>query len=165
MAASFSACFSGQEEGLARWSRLVPDNVPDLRGPPTLMLDAGVGPLRLGQRSETVEHGTGGQLLGETRVAYRLHDRGILLTHYDRDLRIDRIESNVGVEFGSANVLRWPHYACQSGQVYRHVTGARWTAVLVEPGEPSRLWHVVLGAGAAPTTCAALNRAPLRGGR
>jgi hypothetical protein len=156
VAASFSVCVSGQEEGFEVWTRLIPDKAPDLHGRPTLKVDAGVGPLRLGQRFETVEHGTGGQLLGETLVAYVLNDREFLRTHYDRDLRIDRIESSGSVEFGKVNVVGWPHYACQSEQVYRHITGARWTAVAVEPGEPSRDWHVVVGAGAAPGTCAAL---------
>ena len=156
MAATFSPCVSGQQDGLAIWKRLVPSNFLVLEGRPTLAVDAGVGPLRLGERVEAVEHGTGGQLLGQTSVAYHLANRGVLLTHYNSDLRIDRIEPAFSIDLRSANVLRWPHYACRPGQVYRHTTGAKWTAVLVAPRGPSRQWHVIVGAGAVPTTCAAL---------
>jgi hypothetical protein len=159
VAASFSPCSSSQDDGFAVWTRLVPYDAPLLQGRPALKVDAGVGPLRLGQRAEAVEHGTDGQLLGETRVAYRLAGRGVLLTHYNSDLRIDRIEPAFNVDLEAANVLRWPHYACRPGQVYRHTTGAKWTAVLVAPGEPSRQWHVIVGAGAIPTTCDALGLA------
>jgi hypothetical protein len=138
------------------WARLVPAEAPVLQGRPTLAVDAGVGPLRLGQRVDEVEHGAGGRLLGATRVAYRLADRGVLLAHYDRDLRIDRIEPAFSVELAAGDVLRWPHFACRPGPVYRHFTGRKWTAVLVTP---SRRWHVTLGAGAAPATCAALGLA------
>src|SRR4051794_1867267 len=47
VAASFSACVSGQEDGLQRSERLVPYKVPVLHGRPRLKVDAGVGPLRL----------------------------------------------------------------------------------------------------------------------
>lgn len=104
---------------------------PVVHGRPTLKVDAGVGPLRLGQRVETVEHGTTGQLLGAARVVYRLGDRGILYAHYASDLRIDRIEPSIKVELGKVNFKRWRHYSCRPGRVYRHTTQAKWTAVLV----------------------------------
>jgi hypothetical protein len=130
-----------------------------LQGRPVLAVDAGVGPLRLGERVEAVEHGTGGGLLGPTRVDYHLADRGVLLTHYNRDRRIDRIEPAFTIDLAGANVVRWPHYACRPGQVYRHTTSTKWTAVLVPAGEPSRQWQVTVGAGAVPTTCDALGLA------
>src|SRR4051812_29736218 len=51
VAASFSPCSSSQDDGFAVWTRLVPYDVPVLLGRPTLKVDAGVGPLRLGQRA------------------------------------------------------------------------------------------------------------------
>ena len=122
VAASFSPCSSSQDDGFAVWTRLVPYDAPLLQGRPTLKVDAGVGPLRLGQRAEAVEHGTDGQLLGETRVAYRLADRGVLLTHYNRDLRIDRIEPAINVDLDEANVLRWPalHVSPRAGLSAHH---------------------------------------------
>jgi hypothetical protein len=162
VAASFSRCVSGQEDGLAAWERLAPSTAPVLHGRPTLKVDAGVGPLRLGQSVETVEHGTGGQLLAETRVAYQLDQRGLLITHYGSDLRIDRIEPNFKVELGKVNFKRWQHYDCRPGRVYRHTTGAKWTAVLVTQTAPKRVWRVIVSAGATPRTCAALGLAPLR---
>jgi hypothetical protein len=162
VAASFSACVTGQDDGLAIWERLVPDKVPVLHGRPTLKLDAGVGPLRLGQRVETVEHGAGGQLLGETRVAYRLGNHGVLYTHYGSDLRIDRIEASFKVELGTVNVNRWRHYVCRPARVYWHTTGAKWTVVLVARTTPKRVWQVIVGTGATPKTCAALSLAPLQ---
>jgi hypothetical protein len=136
-----------------------------LRGRPALKLDAGVGPVRLGQRVETVEHGTRGQLLGEATVIYRLRDRGPLVTHYGSDLRVDRIEpAFTGIDFGRVNVKRWRHYDCRPGRVFRHSTGAKWTAVLVEPNEAKRDWRVIIGAGAVPKTCGALRLAPLHHG-
>ena len=166
VAASFSLCVNGQEDGLVEWDRLVGYAVPALRGHPVLKLDAGIGPLRLGQRVEAVEHGTRGQLLGEATMFYRFAGRGWLVTHYGSDLRVDRIEPAFsGIDFGRAKVKRWRHFDCRPGRVYRHSAGATWTAVVVEPGERMRGWRVVLGAGAVPKTCGALNLAPLPHGR
>jgi hypothetical protein len=162
VAASFSACVSGQEDGLAVWSRLVPYEVPALRGRATLKVDRGLGPLRLGQRVDAVEHGAGGQLLGESRVAYWLGRRGVLNTEYGSDLRIDRIETSIKVDLGTVKVRRWRHYVCRPARVYRHTTGASWTAVLIARTPPKHVWRVIVGAGAAPKTCAALGLAPLR---
>jgi hypothetical protein len=164
VAASFSACFSGQEDGLAVWTRLVSYDVPALRGRPTVEVDAGVGPVRLGQRVETIEHGARGQLLDAGWVLYRFADRGVLLTHYDRERRVDKIEPSFSVEFGNANVLTWPHFVCRRTPVYWHATGAKWTVVRVEPSEPRRWWHVIVGTGTAPTTCAALEQAQVHEG-
>ena len=163
VAASFSACVSGQADGLAAWERLVPYTVPALRGHPVLKLDAGVGPVRLGQRVETVEHGAHGQLLGGDLVIYRFGAHGSLLVTYGSDLRINRIEPNSRVDLGRAKVKRWWHFDCRPGRVYRHTTGAKWTAVLVEPKEPKSGWTVTVGAGAPPRTCDELSLASLHG--
>ena len=129
---------------------------------PTLKLDAGVGPLAARPTSRDSRARYGRATLGETRIAYRLDDHGILYAHYGSDLRIDRIEPNLKVEFGRVSVNRWRHFDCRAGRVYRHTTGAKWTAVLVGPREPKRLWRVIVGAGAAPSTCAGLGLASNR---
>jgi hypothetical protein len=162
VAASFSACVSGQEDGLEAWERLVRYKVPLLHGRPRLKVDAGVGPLRLGRRVETVEHEAHGQLLGDTWVLYELAHHGVLYTHYGRDLRIDRIKAAIRVDLGTAHVSHWRHFNCRPGRVYRHTTGAKWTVVLSTGTPPKGVWQVIIAAGAAPKTCDALSLAPLR---
>ncbi len=121
VAASFSDCVSGQGDGLTVWAGIVHYAVPVLHGHPTLKVDRGIGPLRLGERVETVEHGTRGQLLGETRVAYQF-GRGTLYAHYGSDRRIDRIQPSVKVDLGTANVqpLATLHLPARAGLPARH---------------------------------------------
>jgi hypothetical protein len=136
-------------------------SAPVLHGPAKLKLDAGIGPLRLGQKVDAVEHGTSGQLLVPTRVAYRLGDRGILLTEYGSDRRVKRIEPNIEVDVGNVNFRRWRHYVCRPGRLYRHSNGTRWTTVFVDRMRPKRAGRVIVGTGTAPRSCSAAGLAPL----
>ena len=155
VSASFSSCVYGQEDGTAQWSRLVRYGAPTLHGRPTLKIDRGLGPLRLGVESTAVERGKYGTVLPNTRVRYTLSKHGQLIATYGGDGRIARIESNANA---TAPALKgWRGITCRPARAYVHHTGKRWTVVAISRTGPRRVFQRIVATGAAPRTCADLN--------
>jgi hypothetical protein len=155
VSASFSSCVYGQEEGAGQWSRLVHYGAPTLHGRPSLKVDRGLGPLRLGAKSSAVEHGKYGAVLPNTRVQYTLLNHGQLIATYGANGRIARIESHATATVPA--LAGWRHFTCRPARVYVHHTGKRWTAVAVNRTGHRRAFERIVATGAVPRTCAALN--------